>query len=167
MLSAPQGWPPPAYQAEPLPQSLLFRIPCLGRFFRCLYRWGRVATYRAEVLFPLEQELTNSIINRPAADLTSLSLTERRILSLLASAFRDSRGVGEIPPIHLDDQLELLCWASDDVTVVQFKLLFQREFKLHLVQEEMWDVVSANGAVVLDLVQFCSSKLAMSASRQN
>ena len=97
MLSPPQHWPPEQWKPKANPHSLLFRIPLFGSLFRSVYEWRGRSEYRFGMLFPIEQELTRSVVERPPADLTLLSGCEREILQLLAIAFKESRGVTGLP----------------------------------------------------------------------
>ncbi len=156
MLSAPLNWPPQSFEEWSAERDKDCR---LSNFFivRWFQKWNRESTYRWNYLFPIEEELTRQIMQRPPGDAISLSSTERELLELFATAFKVDRGTPSMPPIHIDDQLELLLWADDDLTLLQFKLMIEDRFHIRISQDPIRNVVIRPGATVEDLLKSFAS----------
>lgn len=159
MLKYPKNWLSRHHGDEAVNTSKWGQLPVIGPLFRMFCDWRRRIEYKSHILFPMEHELINSVVARPPANLTALSQRERDIIQLLSYAIKTEKRLASAPPVYLDDQLELLLWGVDDLTPLQFKLLFQRHFQVALDPETMWKCLSSPGAVVSDLILYCDTAL--------
>lgn len=153
MLSVPLNWPPKSFSewsAERDTQSHLSSFSII----RWLQKWNRWSIYRYRVVFPVEQELTRQILERPSVDMSLLAPRERDILQLFAVAFKQARATPSMPPIYLDDQLELLLWELDEMTLLTFKITCEKRFGIRINQDAMWKQFTRPGATVNDLLKF-------------
>ncbi len=158
MLTAPLNWPPQSFEEWSAERDKQGR---LSNFFiaRWFQEWNRRSNYRWNFLFPIEEELTRQILQRAPANTSSLSIAEREILRLFAIAFKEERATPSMPPIYIDDQLSLLLWGIDEMTLLRFKIKFEDRFRIRIDPDEMWKEVTRPRATVDDLLKFLVSKI--------
>ena len=98
---------------------------------------GRVSKHSEQFLRPLEEEIICQLQSRSSFQWYPPRSVEAEIITALAEAIADEKGI-EMPSIHPDDPTELLLWgAYDDLTPLVFRLKIQKRLTV-LLPNDGW-----------------------------
>jgi hypothetical protein len=97
--------------------------------------WYRSAMHQ-ECLFPFEEDIVRQLSSRPSFQWYPPGSDDAEIVSALAEAISDEKGI-ELPSIHPDDPTELLFWgAYDDLTPLFFRMKISKRFTVEYPNDD-------------------------------
>ena len=119
----------------------------------------RVWKHRVLFHFPLEEEIVSQLKSRSSFQWYPPGSVEGEIVTALAEAVADEKGI-ELPSIHPDDPTELLLWgAYDDLTPLIFRMKVRKRLTIEFPNDEwLWQSWNEHWSVA-QLVDFVKSSV--------
>lgn len=134
-LMRPVPWPPPSLNNEfPEYTGAWRKVPVVNWFIQSLTKWKHKSDWQDE-LYRIEEEILNQLKQRKNLEPDYPSQEYKEIVLLLSKAMSKEKPID--PPVILpDDELALLIWgAYDDMTLLEYRVLFYEKYEISLPTE--------------------------------
>lgn len=134
-LMRPVPWPPPSLTNEfPKYTGAWRKVPVVNWFIQYLTKWKHKNDWQDE-LYRIEEEILNQLKLRKNLEPVYPSREYKEIVLLLSKAMSKEKTI-DPPVLFPDDELVLLIWgAYDDMTLLEFRVLFFEKYEIGLPTE--------------------------------